>query len=208
VVFPLLTSASGAKFGKSEAGNVWLDDQLTSPFRFYQYWINVDDADAIRFVRLFTLMPHDEIAALEHAVAAEPQQRAAQRALATDITRRLHGETGLAAAERATRALFGGDLDGLGADDIADVFADVPSSEIGADALAGEGVPLVDLLADSGLASSKGDARRAIEGGGVYVNGVRAADVSRPVRMEDAIDGRFVLLRKGKKSYHLVAVRR
>jgi tyrosyl-tRNA synthetase len=208
VVFPLLTSASGAKFGKSEAGNVWLDAELTSPFRFFQYWLNVDDADVMRFVRLLTLLPSDQVAALERAVASEPQQRAAQRALATDVTRRLHGETGLAAAERATRALFGGDLEGLGADDIADVFADVPSSEIRAAALAGEGASLVDVLVESGVASSKGDARRAIEGGGVYVNGVRAGDVSRRVRMDDAIEGRFVLLRKGKKSYHLVAVRR
>jgi tyrosyl-tRNA synthetase len=208
VVFPLLTSASGAKFGKSEAGNVWLDAELTSPFRFFQYWLNVDDADVMRFVRLLTLLPSDQVAALERAVASEPQQRAAQRALATDVTRRLHGETGLAAAERATRALFGGDLEGLGADDIADVFADVPSSEIGAAALAGEGASLVDVLVESGVASSKGDARRAIEGGGVYVNGVRADDVLRRVRMDDAIEGRFVLLRRGKKSYHLVAVRR
>ena len=208
VVFPLITSASGAKFGKSEAGNVWLDPALTSPFRFYQYWVNVEDADAVRYLKLFTLLDRDAIDALAAAVEAEPHRRAAQRALAEDVTRRLHGETGLAAAERATRALFSGDIEGLGADDIADVFADVPSTEVPAERLGGEGVPVVDLLVETGLASSKGDARRSIEGGGVYVNNVRVEDAAAALTMEHTIDGRFLLLRKGKKSYHLVGVAR
>jgi tyrosyl-tRNA synthetase len=206
VVFPLLTNASGAKFGKSEAGNVWLDPRRTSPFRFYQYWINVDDADVVRFLKLFTLLDSGELAGLAEAVAAEPHRRAAQHALAEDVTRRLHGETGLAAAERATRALFGGDIEGLGADDIADVFADVPSSVIVADELGGDGKAVVDLLVESGLASSKGDARRAIDGGGVYMNNARVEDAAAMVTMSDTIEGRFLLLRKGKKSYHLIAV--
>jgi tyrosyl-tRNA synthetase len=207
VVFPLITSASGAKFGKSEAGNVWLDPALTSPFRFYQYWINVDDADVIRYLRFFTLLSRDEILELEAALATEPQMRAAQKALATHVTARLHGETGLAAAQRASAALFGGDVAGLGADDIADVFADVPSSDIAGEALAGAGMPLTDLMVDCGLAASKGDARRSIEGGGVYVNSIRVVDASRHLGAVDLIEGRYVLLRKGKKSYHLVAVR-
>jgi tyrosyl-tRNA synthetase len=206
VVFPLVTNASGTKFGKSEAGNVWLDPELTSPFRFYQYWINVQDEDAVRYLRYFTLLPAARVTELAESLAAEPQRRAAQRALAEDVTRRLHGETGLAAAERATRALFSGDIEGLAADEIADVFADVPSSEVPATGLAGEGRPLVELLAETGLASSKGDARRAIEGGGVYVNNARVDDAARAITVDDAIEGRFVLLRKGKKSYHLVAV--
>jgi tyrosyl-tRNA synthetase len=199
-------NASGAKFGKSEAGNVWLDPRRTSPFRFYQYWINVDDADVVRFLKLFTLLDSGELAGLAEAVAAEPHRRAAQHALAEDVTRRLHGETGLAAAERATRALFGGDIEGLGADDIADVFADVPSSVIVADELGGDGKAVVDLLVESGLASSKGDARRAIDGGGVYMNNARVEDAAAMVTMSDTIEGRFLLLRKGKKSYHLIAV--
>jgi tyrosyl-tRNA synthetase len=206
VVFPLITNASGAKFGKSEAGAVWLDADLTSPFRFYQYWINVDDADAVRYLKFFSLLPMEVIADLEAAVAAEPYKRAAQRALAEDVTRRLHGETGLAAAERATRALFSGDISGLGAEEIADVFADIPSLEVSAEALGGEGTAVVDLLVESGLASSKGDARRSIEGGGVYVNSVRVEDTAVRVTMGDTIEGRFILLRKGKKNYHLVAV--
>ncbi|MDE3014835.1 MAG: tyrosine--tRNA ligase, partial [Gemmatimonadota bacterium] len=128
VTYPLVTNASGAKFGKSETGNVWLDPALTSPFRFYQYWINVEDADAVRYLKFFTLLDRDEIAELADALVKEPHRRAAQRALAEDVTRRLHGQAGLAAAERATKALFGGDIEGLSADEIADVFADVPSS--------------------------------------------------------------------------------
>jgi tyrosyl-tRNA synthetase len=208
VVFPLVTNAAGTKFGKSEAGSVWLDPEMTSPFRFYQYWINVDDADAVRYLKLFTLMPEGEIVELANALAQEPHKRAAQRALADDVTRRLHGEGGLVGAQRATKALFGGDIEGLGADEIADVFADIPSSEIAAEALGGEGKALVDVLVDSGLASSKGDARRSIEGGGAYVNNVRVQDVTAEVRIDDAIEGKFVLLRKGRKSYHLLALRR
>lgn len=205
-VLPLVTDSTGAKFGKSEGRAVWLDPAMTSPFRFYQYWINLGDADVIPYLRLFTLLEDREIAALERAVEDEPQRRTAQTALADDVTRRLHGEDGLARAQRATHALFGGDVTGLGSEDIADIFADVPSTQIPRDALAGEGLPLVDLLVRTGLASSKGDARRSIEGGGVYVNNVRASDASDAVTPSHAIDGRFILLRRGKKTYHLVAV--
>lgn len=208
VVFPLITNAAGTKFGKSEGSNVWLDPERTSPFRFYQYWINVDDADVVRYLKFFTLLSVSEISELADAVEREPHRRAAQKALAEDVTRRLHGETGLAGAQRATKALFSGDVQGLGADEVAEVFAEVPSSEISAEELAGEGVSLLDVLVSSGLATSKGDARRSIEGGGVYVNGVRAEVVDARITMNDTIDGRFVLLRKGKKRYHLVAVRR
>lgn len=208
VVFPLVTNASGTKFGKSEAGNVWLDPERTSPFRFYQYWINVDDADVVRYLKFFTLLSPEEIDALAVAVEEEPYRRAAQKALAEDVTRRLHGETGLGAARRATDALFGGDIEGLGADEIADVFSDVPSSEVAATALEGEGLPLVDLLVETDLASSKGDARRSIRGGGIYLNSRRVEDEDATVTVEDTIEGRFILLRKGKKRYHLVAVLR
>lgn len=208
VVFPLITNSSGTKFGKSEAGNVWLDAGMTSPFRFYQYWINVEDADAMRYVRFFTLLDADEIARLEEAVANEPHTRAAQKALAVDVTRRLHGESGLAAAERATRALFGGEIAGLSGDEIADVFSDVPSSRRPASDLEGEGIDVVTLLVDAELATSRGDARRAIEGGGVYVNGARVESTDHRVTMEHTVEGRFVLLRKGKKRYHLIALDR
>jgi tyrosyl-tRNA synthetase len=208
VVYPLITNSSGTKFGKSEAGAVWLDPALTSPFRFYQYWINVEDRDAIRYLKFFSLLSLDEISDLEEAVEAEPWKRAAQRALAEDVTRRLHGESGLASAERATKALFSGEIAGLAVDEIADVFSDIPSSQVDAPDLEGEGVSLADLLVSCDLASSKGDARRSIEGGGVYVNSERVDDTAASVTSTQAIEGRFVLLRKGKKNYHLVAIRR
>ena len=206
VVFPLITQASGVKFGKTEEGAIWLDAEMTSPFRFYQYWINVDDADAVRYLKFFTLLGRERIDELAGELEAAPQARAAQKALAEDVTRRLHGETGLAAAQRATRALFGGEVEGLSATEIADIFADVPSSDVAKEALSGAGKPLVDLLVEAGVTSSKGEARRAIEGGGVYVNGVRVSDVAAAVTLDRAIEGRFLLVRMGKKRYHLVGV--
>jgi tyrosyl-tRNA synthetase len=207
VVSPLVTNASGRKFGKTESGGVWLDPALTSPYAFYQFWLNTDDADAVRYLKYFSLLSREEIAELEAATEAEPYKRAAQRALGGDVTRRVHGETGLAKALQATDALFGGDLSGLSAGDIADVFGDVPSSDMSKEELVPEGKPIVDLLEESGIATSKGDARRSIEGGGIYVNNRRVESVDYRVSAEDVIDGRFLVLRKGKKSYQLVAVR-
>jgi tyrosyl-tRNA synthetase len=205
VVFPLVTNAAGTKFGKTEAGSVWLDPEMTSPYRFYQFWINADDRDVSTYLRFFSLRPRAEIEELEEAVRVEPHARAAQRALAEEITRRLHGETGLHSAMRATDVLFGGEIEGLGADQVADVFADVPSSTLDTGRLEEQGLELLDLLVETGLASSRGDARRALDGGGIYVNNRRVADAGVTVRPEDFVEGRFLVLRKGKKSYHLVA---
>jgi tyrosyl-tRNA synthetase len=207
VVLPLVTQASGVKFGKTEEGAVWLDAGMTSPFRFYQFWINVDDADVVRYLKYFTLLEVDRIVELEHAVASSPGERSAQKALAEDVTRRLHGEAGLARARQATDALFGGGVAGLAADDIADIFADVPSHAIARSVLEGEGKLLVELLAETGIAASKGEARRSVEGGGVYLNNLRVDDVARRVTTNDTIDGRFTLIRIGKKRYHLVGLR-
>ena len=203
---PLLTTASGTKFGKTEAGAVWLDPEQTSPYRFYQFWINVEDDDVISYLRAITLLSSEEISELAGATRVEPQRRTAQRNLAEDITRRVHGEDGLARARRATDALFGGELEGLGATDIEEVFTDVPSSEVSRDDLSGDGMPLVQLLADAGVTTSRGDARRSIEGGGVYMNNRRVVDVDARVRADQAIEGRFLVLRKGKKRYHLTRV--
>ena len=206
VVFPLVTNSAGKKFGKTETGAVWLDPALTSPFRFYQFWINATDEDAGRYLRFFTLLDRAEIEALEAEHAEEPWKRVAQKRLAEDVTGRVHGQDGLARAERATAALFGGDLEGLGAEEIADVFSDVPSSDVPRTSLEGEGLGIVDLLADAGVASSKGEARRAVEGGGIYVNAVRVESAETLVTLDHAIEGRFLVLRKGKKNYHLVRV--
>jgi len=206
VVSPLLTNSSGAKFGKTEAGNVWLDPKLTPPFAFYQFWVNTDDRDVIRFLRCFSLLSQAEIGELEEATQVEPGKRLAQRVLAEEVTLRVHGETGLEAARKATRALFGGDISGLNANEISEVFADVPSSEIQRGRIEGDGIELLEILAESGVASSKGDARRAIGGGGIYLNGERIQDVSYVLSIQDAIEGRYLLLRKGKRAYHLIAV--
>jgi tyrosyl-tRNA synthetase len=207
VVFPLVTSATGVKFGKTEEGTVWLDPARTSPYRFYQFWLNTDDQDAIPYLKFFTLLGRGEVAELESALAERPHERAVQRALAADVTRRVHGEAGLSRAQQATQVLFGGALDGLSEEEIGDIFSDVPSSEFPHVAFEGEGKPILDLLAESGLASSKGDARRSIEGGGVYLNNIRVEDVERYVTLEDALEGRFLVFRKGKKNYHLAEIR-
>ena len=207
VTFPLLTTSSGTKFGKTESGTVWLDAARTSPYRFYQFWMNTPDADAGAYLRLFTLFARAEVEELEASIEAEPHRRLAQKALAADVTRRLHGEDGLGRARKASQVLFGGEVEGLNADEIADIFADVPSSRISAGDVAGDGFPLVDLLHRSGLAISKSDARRAIAGGGVYLNNRRVADVAtRVMAVKNTLHGEFVVLRRGKKRYHLVRV--
>ena len=206
LVFPLLTNADGSKLGKSVHGTIFLDEKRTSPYRFYQYWLNRDDADVIDDLKHFTWMTQDDIAPLAHKVATQPEQREAQRTLAQTMTAMVHGETALAKAMQASQALFGGDIAGLNADEIGDIFSDVPSSQVAKAALEGAGTMLVDVLVDAGLTKSKGEARRLIDNGGVYVNNVQAAGVEQAVTLTDTIEGQFVVLRKGKKSYHLMQV--
>jgi tyrosyl-tRNA synthetase len=203
-VVPLVTSSTGVKFGKTEAGAVWLDPARTSPFRFYQYWLNAADADAIRYLKYFTLLDQDEIAEYEKAVEEAPHERAAQKRLAEEVTRNVHGEDGLAAALKATEVLFGGELEGLSAAELLDIFAEVPSSTFAWADL--EGMPLVDLAVECGFESSKKRVRTLIEGGGVSVNNEKRDDVEALISLSDAIDGQVVVLRKGKKKYHLVRV--
>ena len=201
-----MTGAGGHKFGKTEAGAVWLDPALTSPYRFYQFWMTVDDRDVIRYLRYFTLLGSEEIFELESTHGERPHERGAHRALAEDVTRRVHGDHGMASAQRATEVLFGGEIAGLGADEIADVFADVPSSEIARAGLEGDGTGVLDLFADAGVCKSRGEARRSIEGGGLSINNVRVEKVEAMVTTTDAIEGRFLILRKGKKTYHMVRI--
>ncbi len=206
-VFPLITTASGVKFGKTEAGAVWLDPERTSPYRFYQFWVNTDDGDVGRYLRFFTLLTRGEIEELDRRVEEAPHEREAQRRLAEEVTRTVHGEEGLDRARRATEVLFGGaELEGLGAGEIADIFADVPSSSVAADAVSGGTVGIVELLAESGLTSSKGEARRSVDQGGIYLNNVRVTDSARVLTVDDTVEGRFLVLRKGKRKYHLVVV--
>ncbi|MCA9974275.1 MAG: tyrosine--tRNA ligase, partial [Anaerolineales bacterium] len=187
-------------------GTVWLDPNKTSPYRFYQFWLNTDDADVVNYLRYFTWRTPLEVAELETALLERPHLREAQRTLAQDVTRMIHGETAVAKAEKAAGVLFGGDLDGLDAADIRDIFADVPSSEVAKTEFAGEGILLVDLLALTGVEQSKGAAKRSVQGGGIYLNNQRMTDQEQRVTLEHSIEGQFMVLRKGKKQYHLVQV--
>jgi len=206
VVLPLITTSSGTKFGKTEAGTVWLDPNLTSPFRFYQFWLNAEDNDVGRYLRYFTFLDRQAIEQLEDETRQSPESREAQRALAREVTRMVHGEEHVSRAERASTVLFGEDISTLAADDVLSVFDDVPSSTVGAEKLSGEGVAVVELLASSGLTTSKGEATRLIRGGGVYVNNRRITDERARLRPSDAIEGRLFILRKGAKQNHLVKI--
>ncbi|MDQ3309871.1 MAG: tyrosine--tRNA ligase [Gemmatimonadota bacterium] len=205
IVQPLITTSSGAKFGKSESGTVWLSPERTSPFRFYQFWLNTDDRDVEHYLKAFTFLPLNEIRQILGEHAANPAARTGQRRLAVEVTQLVHGAEGLERAERATGVLFGSrPAQELGAAELLDVFADVPSTEVARSRLEGEGLQVVELLAEAGVASSKGEARRLIAGGGIYLNGERLTGHEQRVRMENAIDGEVLLLRKGKKDSYVV----
>lgn len=206
IVFPLITKADGTKFGKTEAGTIWLDANKTSPYRFYQFWLNTDDRDVVQYLKYFTWLDKEEIEALEKSVAEHPEQREAQKALAKAMTCIVHDETALAKAEAASRVLFGGEIEGLSADDIQDIFSDVPSSEFAKGQFEGEGFSYIDLLAETDLAKSKGEARRSIQGNGIAINNIKCADIDKKVTLNDAVEGQFIVLRKGKKNYHLVKI--
>ena len=206
LTWPLITRADGTKFGKSEAGNVWLDEARTSPYDFFQFWLNTDDRDVGRYLRTFTSLDEAEISRLEGAVSAGAGERVAHRALAHAVTGLIHGGPAAEAAAKAAAALFGGDLRELDEAALAQAFADAPSSELAGDRL-GAGVALVDLLAETGLVASKSAARQAIAQGGVSVNGQRVADLDRRLGPEHVLAGRFLVLKRGKRSYHVVHVR-
>lgn len=205
LAYPLITRDDGSKFGKTADGaSVWLDPNRTSPYRFYQFWLNTNDGDVINYLKYFTWLDQEAIAELAQEVAEQAHLRVAQRKLAQEMTGMIHGETAVAKAEQAAKVLFGGELDGLDAADIQDIFADVPSSQIPKTELEGEGLPVVDLLVSSELERSKGAARRAIQGGGIYLNNQRVTDVAQMATLNQAIEGQFLVLRKGRKKYHLV----
>ena len=205
VVFPLVESSGGVKFGKTEEGTVWLDPERTSPYRFYQFWLNTEDGDVVSYLKRFTLLDRGAIDELACAVAERPHRREAQRRLAAEMTGTVHGADGLDRAERASRVLFGGSLEGLGADDIEEIFADVPSTAVARSVLE-DGVELAVVMADAGMTASRSEARRLIRGGGVYLNGERVADMGLAVGKSDPIEDRFILVRIGKKRHLVVEV--
>jgi tyrosyl-tRNA synthetase len=204
LVFPLVTTSSGVKFGKTEAGAVWLDAKLTSPYRFYQFWLNTDDRDVILYLKFFTWLSKEEIGELEQSVKTAPEKREAQRRLAREATSMLHGETELKKAERASEVLFGKEIEGLSVNEILEIFADVPSTELAKSKLDADEFTLGDALVFSGLAPSKGEAKRLVQGGGVAVNNVRADDARKSISASEFIDGQLLVLRKGAKHYHLI----
>ncbi|MCH8122902.1 MAG: tyrosine--tRNA ligase [Bacteroidetes bacterium] len=206
LVFPLVTNAAGTKFGKTEAGNVWLDPVRTSPYRFYQYWLNTDDRDVISHLKYFTWLSKEEIEGLAVDATDHPEKRAAQHALADAVTEMVHGESELSRARQASLVMFGEAMDSLSVTDILDVFEDVPSSDVERGKFDGEGIGLLDLLADSGLTASKGEARRLVRSGGAYMNNIRQNDEHVRVTVNDLIEGKLVVLRKGQKNYRVVQV--
>ena len=204
LVFPLVTTSAGVKFGKTEAGSVWLDGKLTSPYRFYQFWLNTDDRDVVTYLKYFTWLSQDEINELEQSVQSAPEKREAQRRLAREVTAIMHGDTELQKAVRASEVLFGKEISGLSLAEILDIFADVPSTEMEKSKVSADGFTLSDALVLSGLAPSKGEAKRLVQGGGVAVNNVRADDARKSISASDFIDGRVLVLRKGARHYHLI----
>jgi tyrosyl-tRNA synthetase len=206
LVFPLLTKADGTKYGKTATGTVWLDPKRTSPYRFYQYFMQAEDAEVVKLLKVLTFLSRDEITALEAEVSANPGARAAQKALARAMTSTVHGESALADAQRASEIMFGGGLEGVSEAVFQDVVGEVPTKDLERAKLDGAGMPLNDVLVHSGLSPSKGQARKDIEGGGIYVNNVRAADVSRLVTTNDLLFGKYLLLRKGKRTYSVLRV--
>jgi len=204
LVWPLMTAASGAKFGKTEAGTIWLDAARTPAFKFYQFWLNTEDRDVIPYLKSFTFLERASIDALESVTTSAPAEREAQRVLARELTALVHGRDRVARAEHASALLFGEDIATLDADDVLAVFDDVPSTELPAEELAGDGIGVVDLVARVRLAASKSEARRLVESGGVYVNNRRMPDPRARLTRDHAISGRLFVLRKGQKQNHLV----
>lgn len=206
LTLPLVTDAEGRKFGKSTGGgNLWLDPAMTSPYAWYQYFINAGDQDAVRYLRMFTFLSRDEVGELEKATADQPQQRAVQRRLAAELTTLVHGEQETAQVEAASQALFGrGELRELDAGTLDAAMAEAPTGSVG---LADQPT-IVDLLVASGLVSSKGAARRAVNEGGAYVNNAKVTDEGWQPAAEDLLHGRWLVVRRGKRNTAGVEVHR
>jgi tyrosyl-tRNA synthetase len=203
LTWPLLTKSDGSKMGKTESGAVWLAAERTSPYQFYQYWINVDDADAGSSLRKLTDLDREEIEALDASRAADPALRESQRRLAEELTRLVHGESGLAAARHATEIFFGAEITRLTDAELGQIFADVPSKQLPATKLQA-GLPIIDAFVEAGLASSKGEARRTVSQGGAYVNNRRVDAVDATLSRADLASETVMVLRSGKKKYALL----
>ena len=207
LTLPLIMNTDGTKFGKTAAGAVWLDPKRTSVYKFYQFWINVADADVVRYLKYFTFLTREEIEALEKQHTENPGARHAHKALAKAVTDMLHGPNATAEATRASEILFGGNLDGIAESTFNEIVGEVPTKDIEKAKLDGAGLPLVELLVHAGLCPSKGQARKDIEGGGVNINNIRENNAARAATSADLLFGKHVLLRKGKKNYVVVTAK-
>ena len=204
LTLPLITNTDGTKFGKTAAGAIWLDPKRTSVYRFYQFWINTDDRDAIRYLKYFTFLTRAEVEPLEKQHTENPGARIAHKALAKAATDLIHGPNATTEAIRASEILFGGELAGVSESTFNDIVGEVPTKELEKAKLDGAGIPLVDLLVHSGLCPSKGQARKDIEGGGVNLNNLRETSTARAVTTADLLFSKHLLLRKGKKNYVVI----
>ncbi|QEG40573.1 tyrosine--tRNA ligase [Roseimaritima ulvae] len=207
ITAPLLLTSDGKKMGKTERGAIWLDPQRTSPYAFYQYWRNVDDADVMRCIAYLTEIDREEYDTLAQQTADDPGRRAAQQRLAEWMTQFVHGDDGLQSALRASKMLFGGEIDALSDDELGEIFEDVPSSEVDRTSLEGDGLWVVEAFQTAGLTTSNGDARRTIKEGGAYVNNRRVADADVRLKADDLASESVMVLRKGKRKYALLRFR-
>src|SRR5687767_6971248 len=203
LVLPLIATASGTKFGKTEAGPIWLDPDLTTPYQFYQFWLNVDDGDAVRYLRFFTFLNADQIGELEQIGQREPEKRHSQRALAREVTRLVHGDQAVVDAEAAGHALFADRVSALTASQIEHALSGVPSSTIAA----ASAWPVTAFLMSAGITKSKSDAQRLIKGGGIHINDQRVTDEKGQITPAQAIEGKLFVVRKGKHEYFIVRIR-
>ena len=199
----LITTSSGAKFGKSEGNAVWLDGKMTSPYQFYQFWVRTEDADVVNYLKQFTLLELEEIEGLAGEVKQEPQRRTAQKRLAEHMTEMVHGKEASQTAKRASEVLFGSQIKDLTDELIREIFREVPSSELAAGRLAG-GIDIVEALTETGTAPSKSEARRLLKSGAVYVNNVRVEEAEYKLTPKDLASEHFAVLRTGKKNYRLL----
>ncbi|HDB4268100.1 TPA: tyrosine--tRNA ligase [Staphylococcus aureus] len=199
LTIPLVTKSDGKKFGKSESGAVWLDAEKTSPYEFYQFWINQSDEDVIKFLKYFTFLGKEEIDRLEQSKNEAPHLREAQKTLAEEVTKFIHGEDALNDAIRISQALFSGDLKSLSAKELKDGFKDVPQVTLSNDT-----TNIVEVLIETGISPSKRQAREDVNNGAIYINGERQQDVNYALAPEDKIDGEFTIIRRGKKKYSMV----
>ena len=205
LTLPLITNADGSKFGKTEAGAVWLDPARTSVYKFYQFWIRTDDRDAVNYLKYFTFLPKEEIEALEKQHEENPSARAAHTALAIAMTNLIHGDAATAEAQQASKILFGGGLEGITENTFNEIVGEVPSVEIEKSKLEGEGLPLLKLFVASGLCPSNGQARKDLQGGGLNLNNERQSDSQHRVTTDALLFGKHLLLRKGKRNYTVVS---